>query len=79
MFSEMKCNAASERRVVPCRRICTNRRHNFRFDEYGYDRRIGIGRRSSDDRRAGIDRRVSNNDLSANRVNRRWERYKYLL
>jgi len=57
MFSELKCDTELEHRSNGIRRICRCRRHNYRFDEYGYDRRVGLGRRSSDDRRAGSDRR----------------------
>jgi hypothetical protein len=57
MFSELKCNTELEHRSSGTRRVCRCRRHNYRFDEYGDDRRVGLGRRSSDDRRAGSDRR----------------------
>ncbi len=63
MFSELKCNTELEHRSSGCRRVCKCRRHNFRFDEYGYDRRVGLGRRSSDDRRAGSDRRSNNKGM----------------
>ena len=63
MFSELKCNTELEHRSSGCRRVCECRRHNFRFDEYGYDRRVGLGRRSSDDRRAGPDRRSNNKGM----------------
>lgn len=64
MFSELKCNTELELRSSGCRRICKSRRHNFRFDEYGYDRRVGIGKRSSDDRRAGSNRRSNDKGLT---------------
>mgnify|MGYP001813994644 FL=1 len=63
MFSELKCNTELERRSSGSRRVCKCRRHNFRFDEYGCDRRVGLGRRSSDDRRAGSDRRSNNKGM----------------
>jgi hypothetical protein len=47
MFSELKCNTELEHRSSGCRRVCKCRRHNFRFDEYGYDRRAGSDRRSN--------------------------------
>ena len=59
MFSEKKCNAEAEHRHVGCRRVQACRRHHIRFDEHGFDRRVGLGRRSSDDRRTGSDRRSS--------------------
>ena len=60
MFSELKCNTELERRSSGSRRVCKCRRHNIRFDENGHDRRVCIGRRSSDDRRSGSDRRENN-------------------
>ena len=70
MFSEKKCNAEAEHRSGGCRRVRACRRHNIRFDEYGHDRRVGLGRRSSDDRRAGSDRRSSDKGLEAIGVNK---------
>ena len=78
MFSEKKCNTGSEHRSGGCRRVWANRRHHIRFDEYGYDRRVCLGRRSSDDRRAGADRRNSDKVLEVNKVNKKWERYYYI-
>ena len=78
MFSEKRCNAESERRSGGCRRVRACRRHHIRFDEYGYDRRAGLGRRSSDDRRAGADRRSSDKGLEVNKVNKKWERHNYI-
>ena len=72
MFSEKKCNAEAEHRSGRCRRVRACRRHNIRFDEYGYDRRVGLGRRSSDDRRAGSDRRSSDKGLEVIGVNEEW-------
>jgi hypothetical protein len=69
MFSEKKCNTEAEHRSAGYRRVRACRRHNIRFDEYGYDRRVGLGRRSSDDRRAGSDRRSSDKGLEATGVN----------
>ena len=69
MFSEKKSNAEAEHRSGGCRRVQACRRHHIRFDEYGYDRRVGLGRRSSDDRRAGSDRRSSDKGLEAIGVN----------
>ena len=69
MFSNKQCNAGSEHRSVGCRRVKAYRRHNIRFDEYGYERRVGLGRRSSDDRRAGSDRRRSDKGLEVIGVN----------
>jgi len=69
MFSDKKCNTEAEHRSGECRRIQACRRHHIRFDEYGYDRRVGLGRRSSDDRRAGSDRRSSDIGLKAIGVN----------
>ncbi|MBT8133691.1 MAG: hypothetical protein KJO03_04220 [Gammaproteobacteria bacterium] len=60
MFSELQCNTELERRSSGSRRVCKCRRHNLRLDEYGNDRRVGIGRRSSDERRTGSDRRSNN-------------------
>ena len=60
MFSELRCNTELERRSSGSRRVCVCRRHNLRFDENGSDRRVGIGRRSSDERRTGSDRRINN-------------------
>jgi len=73
MFSEKKCNAEAEHRSGGCRRVQACRRHNIRFDEYGYDRRVGLGRRSSDDRRAGSDRRSSDKGLEVTRINEDWK------
>lgn len=78
MFSKKQCNAESEHRFGGCRRVRANRRHNIRFDEYGYDRRVGLGRRSSDDRRAGADRRSSDKDLEEIRVNKKWECHNFI-
>ncbi len=78
MFSEKKHNAGSEHRSDGCRRVMACRRHHIRFDEYGYDRRVGLGRRSSDDRRAGAERRSSDKGLKMSRVNKKWERYYYI-
>ena len=64
MFSELKCNTELEHRSGGCRRVCECRRHNFRFDDYDDDRRVGPGRRSSDDRRAGSDRRSNKGMIS---------------
>jgi hypothetical protein len=63
MITELKCNTELEHRSSGCRRVCKYRRHNFRFDEHGYDRRIGLGRRNSDDRRSGSDRRINNKGI----------------
>lgn len=63
MFSELKCNTELEHRTSGCRRVCKSRRHNFRFDEYSSDRRVGLGRRSSDERRTGSDRRSNNKGM----------------
>jgi len=65
MFSELKCNTELEHRSSGCRRVCKCRRHNFRFDDYDDDRRVGPGRRSSDDRRAGSDRRSNNKGMKS--------------
>ncbi len=73
MFSEKKCNTETEHRSGRCRRGQAYRRHHIRFDEYGYDRRFGVGRRCSDDRRAGLDRRSSDKGQKVIRVNRKWE------
>ena len=72
MFSEKKCNTEAEHRSGKCRRVRACRRHNIRFDEYCYDRRVGLGRRSSDDRRTGSDRRCSNKGLEVIGVNEEW-------
>ncbi len=69
MFTEKKCNTEAERRSRGCRRVQSCRRHHIRFDEYGYDRRVGIGRRSSDDRRVGLDRRGNDKGLEVIGVN----------
>ena len=69
MFTERKCNTGAERRSIGCRRVQSYRRHNIRFDEYGYDRRAGLGRRSSDDRRVGLDRRSNDKGLEVIGVN----------
>ncbi len=71
MFSEKKLNTEAEHRSGECRRVRACRRHHIRFDEYGYDRRVGLGRRSSDDRRAGSDRRSSDKGLEATGVNQK--------
>ena len=73
MFSEKKFHAEAEHRSGGCRRVRACRRQHIRFDEYGYDRRVGLGRRSSDDRRAGSDRRSSDKGLEVIRVNEEWE------
>ena len=78
MFSEKKNKSEAELRSGGCRRVRAYRRHHIRFDEYGYDRRVGLGRRSSDDRRAGSDRRSSDKGLEVIRVNRKWECYSYI-
>jgi hypothetical protein len=78
MFSEKQCSAGSEHRSGRCRRVQKYRRHNIRFDEYGYDRRVCLGRRSSDDRRAGSDRRSSDKNLEVIRVNNKWTLYNFL-
>ena len=69
MFSEKKCNTEAEHRSGGYRRVRAYRRHYIRFDEFGRDRRIGLGRRSSDDRRAGSDRRSSDKGLEVIAVN----------
>ena len=69
MFSEKKYNAEAQHRSGGCRRVQACRRHNIRFDEYGDDRRVGLGRRSSDDRRAGSDRRSRDKGLEVTGVN----------
>lgn len=69
MFTEKKCNTGGEHRSRGCRRVQAHRRHNIRFDENGYDRRVGVGRRSSDDRRVGSDRRSSDKSLEVTGVN----------
>jgi hypothetical protein len=71
MFLEKKCNTELEHRSGGCRRVGACRRHHIRFDEYGYDRRAGLGRRSSDDRRAGTDRRSSDKGLEEIRENKK--------
>ena len=78
MFSEKKNKSEAEHRSSVCRRVRIYRRHNIRFDEYGYDRRVGLGRRSSDDRRAGLDRRSSNKGLEVIGVNEEWGSYNYI-
>lgn len=69
MFTEKKCNTGAEHRSRECRRVQVYRRHNIRFDEGGYDRRVGVGRRSSDDRRVSSDRRSSDKSLEVIGVN----------
>jgi len=69
MFTERKCNTGAERRSRECRRVQSYRRHHIRFDEHGYDRRAGVGRRSSDDRRVGLDRRSNDQGLKVIGVN----------
>ena len=78
MFSQKKCNTGSEHRSGECRRVRADRRHHIRFDEYGYDRRVGLGRRSSDDRREGADRRNGDKSQEVNKVNKKRERYYYI-